>query len=66
MSGIEDIQQDPPDPPIDERDDYGNDPGKEEITQPVDPVPAADSYDASSMTCSWTLLDKDEEDGKKA
>jgi len=65
MSGIEDIQQDPPDPPIDERDDYGNDPGKEEITQPVDPVPAADSSDASSMTCSWTLLDKDEEDGKK-
>ena len=66
MSGVEDIQHDPPDPPIEERDEEGDDPGKEEITQPVDPVPATDSSDASSLTGSWTLLDKEEEDGKKA
>lgn len=65
MSGVEDIQKDPPDPDIKERDD-GTDSEKDEITQPVGPVlVTSDSTDASSLTGSWTLLEKEEEDGKK-
>lgn len=65
MSGVEDIQKDPPDPDIKERDD-GTDPDKEETTQPVDPVLViSDSSEASSLTGSWTLLEKEEEGGKK-
>ena len=63
MSGVEDIQKDPPDPHIKEGDD-GSDQGKEEVTQPVDPVPVTDSSEASSLTGSWTLLEKEEEDAK--
>ena len=64
MSGVEDIQKDPPDPDIKERDD-GTDSEKDH-TESVGPVlVTSDSSDASSLTGSWTLLEKEEEDGKK-
>ena len=63
MSGVEDVQKDPPDPHIKEEEDE-SDPEKEEVTQPVDPVPVRDSSEASSLTGSWTLLEKEEEDAK--
>ena len=63
MSGVEDIQKDPPDPHIKEEED-GSDQGKEEDTQLVDTAPVTDSSEASSLTGSWTLLEKEEEDAK--
>jgi len=65
MSGVEDILKDPPDCHIEEKEDGGSVPEKEEVTDPVDPVPVTDSTEASSLTGSWTLLEKEEEEGRK-
>ena len=65
MSGVEDILKDPPDCHIEEKEDGRSVPEKEEVTDPVDPVPVTDSTEASSLTGSWTLLEKEEEEGRK-
>ena len=66
MSGVEDIQKDPPDPHIEEREEEQSDHGKEEeVTQPDVPVPIEDSSESQSLTGSWTLLDKEEDDNRK-